>query len=252
MKRTDDVFFFTLVDFLLQAFFFGLLLYAFNASKQQEEKQKQAPKDKQIATAQNLAGVSNLTELVDFLTRLQPVDRLRGWADFFSRNGGVVKAQGIIDAVDKAGGVEKVGPALHAVAQAGGVEKVTAGMERLRKFDEQFGKPPCLYDEVAGKKTARTLATVVAEDTVIRFQGSNDSLVEVLRLLGTTYPAVETLPVAEFRRVFQPLTQKRPDCRYTLRVQELTQLVTARDAVETTFYRQPMSAKNASAARPGP
>lgn len=236
MRRTDDVFFFTLVDFLLQAFFFGLLLYVLNASKQEEELRARAPKDAEVERAMKAVGVSNLTQLLDFLTRLQPVDRLRGWADFFSRNGGVEKAQAAIDVVN----------------QAGGTEKVVASMERLRKFDEQYGKPPCLYDEVAGKRIARPLAVVVADDTTIRFQGPNENLREVLRLLGTTYPAVEALSHAEFRRVFQPLTQKRPDCRYTIAVQEMTQLVFARDAIDPIFYRRPMSVKSANPARPSP
>jgi hypothetical protein len=37
MRRTDDVFFFTLIDFLLQIFFFGLLLFVVGQSLQKDK-----------------------------------------------------------------------------------------------------------------------------------------------------------------------------------------------------------------------
>ncbi len=222
MKRADDVFFFTLVDFLLQAFFFGLLVYVLNATHQAHAEVEKKAAEKSIEDLKRVTGVSNLTELLDILTKLAPVDRLMGWADFFARNGGLDKVNSSLDAVNK----------------AGGPEKLAEGMERLRKFEEGSGKPPCLYDAVGDKKVARNLATVVGDDSSITFQGTNEKLEEVLQLLGTNYKAVEKLSLADFKRTFGILPQKRPDCRYTLLLIEETRFVDARDAADVAFYTQ--------------
>jgi hypothetical protein len=236
LKRTDDVFFFTLVDFLLQAFFFGMLLYVLNAVDRESAAQNKAADEQILRDILISAGVSNLTQLHDMLTRLQPVDQLRGWADFLSRNGGE----------------RNVESAVLVVTKSGGSEKVAQDLERLRKLDETSGKPPCVYDVGAGgKKAPRGIATVVVNDSTIHFQGNTPELREVLTLLGTGYEAVSQLKLVDFRRVFGALPAKRPECRYYVRVIEETQLVMARDAVEAGFLRLPVGLKNAES-RPAP
>jgi hypothetical protein len=227
MKRSDDVFFFTLIDFLLQVFFFGLVLYVLShaiqmkADKTRRDSEKSRKDD--IAAVKRLevmTGVSNLTELTDLLTNLGPINELKGTADFISR----------------AGGAEKVKAAVKTVEAMGGATAVNEKLAKLRKFEEGAGKPPCLFSQLTDKKVPRPLATVVANDTTISFEGSNPDLEATLALLGRAYPSVRELSLNDFRKAFAPLLSKKPDCRYTLRFRENTKFVFARDAAQSSFY----------------
>nr|WP_217346334.1 hypothetical protein [Noviherbaspirillum sp. L7-7A]MBV0880741.1 hypothetical protein [Noviherbaspirillum sp. L7-7A] len=227
MKRSDDVFFFTLIDFLLQVFFFGLVLYVVADSLQSELKAEREKKEEQVKKIINATGVSNLVELTDILTNLAPIKELKGTADF----------------IDKAGGIEKVMAAVNVAQQAGGAENISPKLDELRKLKEGFGKPPCLFSAVGDKKVPKPLATVVATDTSISFLGNSQDLEDVLKLVGRSYDSVRELPTAEFRKVFAPLLVAKPDCRYSLRFRENTRLVYARDAARFSFYLNIEAAK---------
>lgn len=227
MKRSDDVFFFTLIDFLLQVFFFGLVLYVFSqmAQKQAEDSRKQ--ENAEIDKLKVAAGISNLTEITDMLTNLAPLKELKGTADFINRAGGLDKVATAVQTIDKAGG-------------AGAVERQ---LEKLRKLEEGSGRPPCLFSMSGDKKVVRPLATVVATDSLISFVGTNADLEEALRVIGRNYDSVRQLPFSQFRNVFSELVSKKPECRYTLRFKEETSLVYARDAARFAFYLNIESAK---------
>ena len=227
MKRSDDVFFFTLIDFLVQALFFGLLLFVLGQAAQQEsakalEASNQVTKDKEarLEKVAQASGFSNLTELLDYLTKLAPVTEFKGIADFLSSSGGIGKAR----------------EAVTVVQAAGGPDKFKASMDKLRKYEEGTGKPPCLYEVVGDKKVAKILATVIADESIIRFEASNPSLEEALKLVGRSFDSVKFLPLAEFSKTFAPLVQKKADCRYTLKFIETTRFVDARDAARFAFY----------------
>lgn len=233
MKKNNDVFFFVLVDFLLQAFFFGLLLYV-AAQAMQADKEKDAKKTEEELRQQQKqverAGFSSLTQLLDYLTKLAPVTELKGVADFFSEAGGYAKVKEAVEAVGKAGGVDKVAQAVALIKDAGGPEKVREGAELLRKAG--LGKPSCNNDNGRPKAAA----TVVATDASIRFEGNTPELEQALARLGVRFEDVKELDLAQFRRTFAPLESKQPDCRYTLRFIEMTNYVAARDAARFTFY----------------
>ena len=220
MKRTDDVFFFTLIDFLIQVFFFGLLIFAVIKVQTESKDKERGNEAEQIEKLKKAAGISNLTELTDDLTKLAPVKDLRGISDF----------------ARSAGGIEKLREENKFVSDAGGVQAIQDRIERLRKFEEGTGKPPCLFDVVNDKKVGKPLATVLASDSSIQFQSTTPQLEEVLRKLGRSFSAVKELPHDEFRKVFSPLVQLQPDCRHHLRFLEITRLVDARDAARFTFY----------------
>lgn len=166
------------------------------------------------------SGFSNITELLDYLTKLAPVTEFKGIADFLSTAGGMNKAK----------------EAVNAVQAAGGPEKVKTSLEKLRRYEEGTGKPPCLYEVVGDKKVAKPIATVIAEDSTIRFESNTPALEDALRLLGRSFESVKSLPLAEFSRTFAPLIQQQPNCRYTLRFVEATRFVDARDAARFAFY----------------
>ncbi|MEI6335207.1 MAG: hypothetical protein WCS87_11640 [Methylococcaceae bacterium] len=220
MKRSDDVFFFTLIDFLVQVFFFGLLLYVLSQAAQIQAENARHEEEAKIQKLMNATGVSNLAELTDELSKLAPIKELKGVSDFINKAGGL----------DEAKRMHKV------LEDAGGAEIITMRLAKLRKLEEGSGKPPCLFNVIGDKKVNKTLAVVVATDTKISFQSSNSDLEEVLRLLGYSYDSVKELSLHEFQKTFAPLLQKSPDCRYTLRFIENTHLVYARDSARFAFY----------------
>ncbi|AKU11320.1 hypothetical protein AzCIB_1418 [Azoarcus sp. CIB] len=229
MKRADDVFFFTLIDFLVQVFFFGMLIYVVAQANQREAEEQRGVEKQQVEELKKAAGVSNLTELTDLLTRLAPITELKGFADFMA----------------KWGGIEKATSAQKAVADAGGVEKVQERLEKLRKLEEGSGKPPCLYDVVDGKKVVTKVATVVATDSTIRFTENTPQLAQVLHILGHNFDSVRELSLADFRKAFSPITALKPDCRYTVTFNEATRYVDARDAVSSAFVPAIRKVRNA-------
>lgn len=220
MRRSDDVFFFVLIDFLVQVFFFGLLIYVLTLGKQSDFKKEHQKEANQIERLIATAGVTSLTELTDELSKLGPINELKGTADFIAR----------------VGGIKQVEQNLTFVANAGGVESLLSDLEKLRKLEEGAGKPHCDPRGLAGRKIAVPLAVVVADDTHIRFQGSTPKLEEVLKLLDQNFGSVRELRFDEFRRTFAPLEKLLPNCKHTIDFREATRLVDGRDAARFTFY----------------
>lgn len=246
MKKSEDIFFFTLIDFLIQACFFGLVLYGLAQHSQQAEKARIKTERETIDKALRGTGVSNLTELTDELTKLAPVKDLRALSEIAKLAGGPEALKKLQEVAAHAGGAEQLAAKLaHAseasqastfIANAGGVDKITASLEKLRKFEEGSGKPPCLFNLVGDKRTARPVATVVASDATIQFKETNPDLDQMLAKIGRTFDDVRELPLAEFARVFALVNQRMPECRYTLRFLEKTSLIHARDAARFSFY----------------
>jgi hypothetical protein len=247
MKRSNDIYFLTLIDLLVQALFLGLLLYAIGDADQTKEKQKQEIEtSRQQAEQRNIdalleaTGVSNLTELTDELTKLAPIKELKGTADFISKIGGADDANRLADMAAEHGGVSKLSKKLEEAKVTASLVVAAGGAERLaavvKKIEEGSGKPPCLYTEAGDKKVAKPVATVVANDSTITFQGSNPDLEALLLLLKKPYASVERLPIQEFTLTFAPLLRIKPECRFTLRFIERTNFVHARDAVQKAFY----------------
>lgn len=243
MRRSNEVYFITLIDLLVQVIFLGLVLYVLTKANQEIEDRNRQSDQEKIEALVKANGVSNLTELTDELTKLAPIKELKGTADFISKAGGMEEARKIAQLAADAGGANQLVLQIsdakrvnEVVAAAGGSESIVAKLEKLRKFEEGSGKPPCLYTVSGDKKTSKTLATVVADDTAIAFQGSNPDLEAVLALLKKPYVSVERLSLQEFSAAFAPLLQAKPECRYTLQFIEKTNYVHARDAARFTFY----------------
>lgn len=220
MKRDESVFFFTLVDFLITALFFGLVLYALAAPAFAEATSSQ---EEATMTAEALAaatGISDLTELTDRLTRLGPVKDL----------------ETTVNVVRKAGGLAEVQRTQLLIKEAGGFDSVAAVLAKLRR--EGFGVPPCRYTLRAdGQKIPTVVATVSATDTSVTFVARTPVLDTIVARLAVSFAAVESLPLREFRRVFSPLVRQYPDCRFHIRFIEQTRYVDARDAVSGAGFR---------------
>jgi len=229
MRRTDDVFFFTLIDFLLQIAFFGVLLFVFQQTASRVEQSRRAAEEAKKNELLAGAGVSDLTELTDMLTRMAPLDQLRGTSDFIATNGGVDKVKAAANAASEAGGIDKF------VDMAKQVKLMTARISQL----EGYGKPSCLpYVSVSGHPQPKTIAKVQVEDNVITMTDPTPEMQTLLTGLGTSYDHVQRLSLAEFKATFAPVVAKQPDCRYFLSLSRKTALYEPVQTVWTAFRTQ--------------
>lgn len=216
--RSDSVFLLTLVDFLVQIIFFGLLLFVFYKSSEGHSKTNATPE--QVGKAIDAAGVSNIVELTDELTKLAPVG-LKGFNERLTAGQKDVDVKAAADAIGKAGG------------GAG----LPAALERLEKF-EGSERPPCLATTIGGKRQPLILASAVGSAATITFQGETPQLRTLLSEIGVTYQQVQSLPFSRFRVIFNRVLEKHPACRYTIQLRETTGMVYARDAAQQIFYTQ--------------
>jgi hypothetical protein len=219
MRRDESVFFFTLVDFLLTALFFGLVLFAVGQAHAQHEKGEQT---KWVVVADSLrkaTGVSDLTVLTDRLTRLGPLRNAEEATRLVKQVGGLVAAR----------------KALATVGKAGGSDTVAARLERLLQR-EGAGKPHCLFNESRGVREAVVLASVIATDSTLSFERETAHLSSVLASIGRNFDEVRVLRLREFRQSFERLRAVQPSCMYTIDFVERTRYVDARDAVRGIFY----------------
>jgi hypothetical protein len=233
MKRNNDVYFITLIDLLIQIVFLGLLLYVVAKAGESEKEAQHKSDSESVARLLKATGVSNLTELTDELSKLAPIQELKGTADFIARAGGVNAAGELLKTAQQSGGAAKLEAARVLVDRAGGIDKAAA---IIKKFEEGSGKPPCLFTAEKANKSPKVLATISADDTDISFEGTNAELENVLALLGKSYGAVQKLSFQAFASTFSALPRLKPECRYTLRLIERTELVHARDAARFAFY----------------
>ncbi len=215
MKRSEDVFFFTLIDFLIQITFFGFLLYALD----QVGRDVTDKKIKEVEKLVELTGVSNLTELTDYLTNMAPVKELKGVADFISTAGGIENAKKLVSFVKN-----------H-----GGIDKISTGLDKLRKIEEGSGKPICDSILRDGKRIYQSIGHVQVTDTRITFLKNTPELQVVLGKLGADYSDVQDLSLTDFRGRFSELNRIRPDCRYQIDVAVKTQLLAPMDSIWSTF-----------------
>jgi hypothetical protein len=219
MKRSDNIFFFTLIDFLLQVGFFGLLLFAAYSAAKTEDKKEQTANETSFTKLKKHFGISNITELTNELTKLAPLQELKGNADFIAREGGV----------------KQIEQQLAAIRSVGSVEHIKVKLEKLAKLEGGTGKPPCLPVK-PGSNQHKALATVIADENTIAFESLTDDLRSVLQLVSMRYEDVRTLPVSAFAARFAVLSAAKPDCRYSLIFKEKTRFVEPRDAASRNFY----------------
>ena len=218
MKRSDDVFFFTLIDFLIQVFFFGLLLFVVNQAAIAKKEPQRGQEAQMLDDLMKKAGVSNITELQDYLSKLAPLKSLQGTADFINRFGGIEKAKEAMAIVDEAGGVEQV--------------KV-----KVKKYDEAYGLPPCLKDEVNGKMVPRVVAVLRVEDTAIEILRITPDFIKLLVDAGVSPAGPSRMGLEEFKSRFAPLRARFPSCAHFVEVKEATQFIRPWRAVWAANFR---------------
>lgn len=216
-QRSDSVFLLTLVDFLVQVIFFGLFVFVVYQAMLQRDRKRYDPAA--INRALETAGVSDLTELIDELSKLAPV-RLKG----FNATLG--------DEADEA----QIRRAAETIKEAGGAAGVSDAMQRLAKLERGSGLPACIDESVSGARRAVTLAAATGTGSSIVFDAPTPQLTTLLDEVGLDFGSVRTLGLREFPRVFRHVLIKHPKCRYTIMFRETTRMVNARDAAGQIFY----------------
>lgn len=215
MNRTDNVFLLTLIDFLLQIIFFGIFVYAVDVASSPNSAASESAIKRLLAHF----GISDLVTLTDRLTRLVPAEAITNTRLFKTP-----------------GEAKKLADLEYFEGMHGNLSEVPAKLEKLRKFEDGIGKPPCIYSVGPdGKRIPRSIATLVGTETTIAFRATTDELNDVLQLLGVPFPEVRSLSLRQFRETFAPLRQMKPDCRYFVTFIEATRYVEPRDAVNSAF-----------------
>lgn len=229
MRKGDEVFLFTLVDFLIQVFFFALLLFVVYLAMQKHAEERRGKAETEQQKLLESVGVSNLTELSDLLTKMAPLDELRGTSDFIARSGGASKLRAVAEAASAAGGVDKISTMS---------EQVKALTEKVAKL-EGWGKASCVPNIVVnGKAQPKSVAHVVVYDDHVEMNSPTPEMTEVLQGLGRDFKDVSRLTLTEFRATFAPLVAKKPECRYFLSATTKTQFLEPMRSVWSAFRTQ--------------
>jgi hypothetical protein len=193
MKRNDDVFFFTLVDFLLQVFFFGLLLYVVSKVAVNSEVKRVEEAKEKIQKVEKWTGFSSITELTDYLSNLAPPDDFRGWADFMSKHTDVKAVEGAVVYVEEKGGLEDI-------------------KDKVKKFEEAFGLPPCFVELADGRKNPKSVATLLVEDAKISLVQTTREFDDLLSKNGIRFEVGQGLSLQEFSKTFTRFKQAGRSC----------------------------------------
>jgi hypothetical protein len=229
MRKGDEVFLFTLVDFLLQVFFFALLLFAIYLAMQKQVDERRGLAATEQQKLLKSIGVSSLTELSDLLTKMAPLDELRGTSDFIARNGGADKLRSVAEAASAAGGIDKLSKMN---------DQVKSLTEKVAKL-EGWGKASCISNIVVnGRAQPKSVAHIVIYDDHVELDNPTPEMIEVLQGLGREFKDVSRLSLADFRATFAPLVSKKPECRYFLSVTTKTQFLEPMRVVWSAFRTQ--------------
>lgn len=216
-QRSDSIFLLTLVDFLVQIIFFGLFIFVVHYTIAQRDKRRYDPAA--VDRAVETAGVSDLTELVDELSKLAPI-RLKGFNATLGNESDEAQVRKVAEAI----------------REAGGAAGVTNAMQRLAKLEKGSGLPACLDETVGGTRRATTLATATGTSDSIVFDAPTPQFMKVLAEVGLDFGSVRSLGLRDFGRTFRRILTKHPNCRYTIVLRETTRMVNARDAAGQIFY----------------
>jgi hypothetical protein len=216
-QRSDSVFLLTLVDFLVQVIFFGLFVFVVHQAMLQRDRKRYDPAA--VDRAVEAAGVTDITELVDELSKLAPV-RLKGFNATLGNE------------ADEA----QVRRAAEAIREAGGAAGVSKAMQRLEKLERGSGLPACIDETVGGVRRTVTLASATGTGNEIVFDTPTPQFTALLGEVGLDFGSVRSLGLREFPRVFQRVLNRHPKCRYTIVLRETTRMVGARDAAGQIFY----------------
>ncbi|MDW3688452.1 hypothetical protein RA280_43375 [Cupriavidus sp. CV2] len=228
IKKQDNVFLLTLVDFLIQVIFFGMFAYAAYAAMQDPRVEQlgrmvksrfEDATDDEVGQALDKATKLNSKELERALKAEEELQRLQ-------KQMGVSNIAELTDILTKMAPVKELKETSAVIKKAGGIERLNAAVEYYNLRGP--GKPHCLTQP--GSTSAQPLATLIGYEDHIEIQGLTPQLSTVLEKLGVSFEDVRSLPLREFARTFSKLGSAFPECSYTFLLLEKTRFVEPRDA----------------------
>ncbi len=208
MRQAEHVLYITLIDFLLQLLFLGMVVSVIYAIAHKEEADRIDPKKAKDAMEhmehiKRLIGISDITVLTDELTRLGPLQPAAKYARLGKE-------------------MEKY------VADAGGAESAKKILAEQNAKRGQ-GKPSCLD---GGAK----LATFHAyPDRIELRQPLTGDMERLLSRMSLSANRVARLTLFGFRTTFEPVKRLEPDCRYNIELVEHSFDTRPRDTVRSSF-----------------
>jgi hypothetical protein len=213
MRRDDNVFLFTLIDFLVQILFFGLAFYtviAFANAKPNTSDTLKIDRDK-VRTVTNWTWSTSIPGLADTIGPLsKPKDDFANWAQFISSHD------------------------LSEVTLDFDLVKQLGGKDRVEKAVRALGKPSCLPQDVP-RNTATPIADLRLTDDRIAVQTTTPDFLKIAKQVRTDASVGTSFSLANFRAAFQSITNIQPECRYFVAIHEDTRLVAPRNAVNSAF-----------------
>jgi hypothetical protein len=217
MKQSEHVLYITLIDFLLQLLFLGLVIGVIYSAHQptKEELSESKKIDSAFKKIKELTGISDLTVLTDELTRLGPLKEAAKNASQFEK---------IKPSIDKLGGVEEA-------------EKVLKS--ELGKKGQ--GLPSCLTN---GERVATFDAY---SDKIVVSPSYSSEFAKLLTELGIPKEKITSLSLREFREIFYPVISrnKKYECVYHINLIEHSFDTRPRDAFIAIFRAIPQRAPDA-------
>lgn len=213
MRQSEHVLYITLIDFLLQLLFLGLVLAVIYSALQPSEEEVNESK-KLIPVVEQIkksTGISDLTILTDALTRLGPLQD----ATLDAKRGKDFK-----DVVNKLGGDEQALKLLNAEANKGvGIKSCLPNQEKLTSFDTYRDH--------------------------IEHHGSNSSeFMSVLKKLNIPESKVEYMTLDEFKAIFGSIKKITDDCMYYVSLIEHSYDTRPRDVFRGIFLTSPQRASD--------
>ncbi len=200
MKRSQDVYFFTLIDLLLQLLFVAVVVWVIDRATPEPCADGTCIAKAPIQKLAEKNGFSTITQLMDYLTRLSPL----GGAD----------------------------SAIIAVREAGGVDSVRLKTRMLDSLLRGVGLPPCRSIVTEGRRRAVAEGRLIALDDSITVVSMTDAIGDFSDGVGRSYS------LREFVRRFSDV--KSSTCLHYVEVLEKTKYIYARDAIGTIFGRIPV------------
>ena len=196
MRQSEHVLYITLIDFLIQLIFLGLVLSVIYYASQPS-------KDEQDKAAEAIAKIKQLTEITDELTRLGPLKT----AAQNSKLG-----EDFNNLAGKVGGKEAAFKILTTEANKGSAP----------------GKPYC----IGGLKVATFDAY---EDRLELRAPVSSEMSDLLKQLNLSSESVKRIPIKEFSKTFAQLRVIETTCVYNVVLVEHSFDTRPRDAVNSTF-----------------
>lgn len=209
MRQTEHVLYITLIDFLLQLLFLGMVISVIYAIPQSDEEAKLDPVEAKDAMEgmqkiKELTGISDITTLTDQLIRMGPLQTAEKHAKLGQYLEKDVLGAGGMDAAKKA-------LAEHAARRGG------------------QGKPSCLPN--GGK-----LASLHAYSNRIELhQPVGKEMVDFLSRIGLPQDRSMSLSLTQFRATFASVASIYPGCRFNVEIIEHSYDTRPRDAIRSAF-----------------